>query len=137
MSTQPTTIDLPILSILGDAKATQTAQSLGKLLAETPEYQSFLQALKARNQDLEVQRLSAKIREHEIALQWGRGDVLEHQGAMQTLQVQIWSVPLVKSYRTAQQIFVRLCREIDQVVSENAGVEFAPLARKSACGCGG
>ena len=137
MSTQPTNIDLPILSILVDAKATQTAQSLGKLLAETPEYQSFLQALKARNHDLEVQKLSAKIREHEIALQWGRGDVLEHQGAMQTLQVQMRSVPLVKSYRTAEQIFVRLCREIDQVVSENAGVEFAPLARKSGCGCGG
>ena len=137
MSTQPTTIDLPILSILGDAKATQTAQSLGKLLAETPEYQSFLQALKDRNHDLEVQRLSAKIREHEIALQWGRGDVLEHQGEINTLQVQARSLPLVQTYHTAEQIFIRLCREIDQVVSENAGVEFAPLARKSGCGCGG
>jgi cell fate (sporulation/competence/biofilm development) regulator YlbF (YheA/YmcA/DUF963 family) len=137
MSTQPTTIDLPILSILGDAKATQTAQSLGKLLAETPEYQSFLQALKARNHDLEVQRLSAKIREHEIALQWGRGDVLEHQGEINTLQVQARSLPLVQTYHTAEQIFIRLCREIDQVVSENAGGEFAPLARKSGCGCGG
>ena len=137
MSTQPTNIDLPILSMPGDAKAVQASQSLGKLLAETPEYQSFLQALKDRNHDLEVQRLSAKIREHEIALQWGRGDVLEHQGEINTLQVQVQSLPLVQTYHTAEQIFIRLCREIDQVVSENAGVEFAPLARKSGCGCGG
>jgi len=45
----------------GDAKVVQAAQALGKLIAETPEYQAFLQALKEVNHDLEVQKLSAKI----------------------------------------------------------------------------
>ncbi|MCK7496824.1 MAG: hypothetical protein MZW92_42470 [Comamonadaceae bacterium] len=63
--------------------------------------------------------------------------MLEHQGEMTTLQAQMESMPLVQTYHNAEQIFVRLCREIDEVVSEIAGVEFAPNARKSGCGCGG
>jgi len=137
MSTPSTKIDLPILSMTGDAKVVQAAQSLGKLLAETPEYQTFLQALKDINHDLEVQKLSAKIREHDNALQWGRGDVLEHQGEMTTLQAQMESMPLVQTYHAAEQAFIHLCREIDAVISETAGVPFAPNARKSGCGCGG
>lgn len=121
----------------GDAKVTQAAQSLGKLLAETPEYQAFLQALKEVNHDLEVQKLSARIREHNNAIQWGRGNVLEHHGEMETLQVQLESLPIVQTYHTAERTFAHLCREINQAISENAGVEFAPNARKSGCGCGG
>jgi cell fate (sporulation/competence/biofilm development) regulator YlbF (YheA/YmcA/DUF963 family) len=121
----------------GDAKVTQAAQSLGKLLAETPEYQAFLQALKNINHDLEVQKLSAKIREHDNAIQWGRGNILEHQGEMETLQVQLESLPLIQTYHNAERTFAYLCREINQTISENAGVEFAPNARKSGCGCGG
>lgn len=137
MSTPSTKIDLPVLPMTGDAKVTQAAQALGKLLAETPEYQAFLQALKDVNNDLEVQKLSAKIREHDKAIQWGRGNVLEHQGEMETLQAQLESLPLVQTYRNAERIFVQLCHEINQAISENAGVEFAPNARKSGCSCGG
>ncbi|GEM_PF-3096945 len=61
MATPSTKIDLPVLSMTGDAKVVQAAQALGKLIAETPEYQAFLQALKEVNHDLEVQKLSAKI----------------------------------------------------------------------------
>lgn len=137
MSASSTRIDLPILSMTGDAKVTQAAQSLGKLLAETPEYQAFLQALKDINHDLDVQKLSAKLREHDRAIQWGRGNVLEHQGELKTLQILMESLPLVQTYHSAERIFVHLCHEINQVISENAGVEFAPNARKSGCGCGG
>ncbi|MCK6539949.1 MAG: YlbF family regulator [Anaerolineales bacterium] len=137
MSTPSPKIDLPILSMMGDTKVTQAAQALGKLLAETPEYQAFLQALKDVNHDLEVQKLSAKIREHDRAIQWGQGNVLEHHGEMETLQVQLESLPLIQTYHNAERVFVHLCREINQTISESAGVEFAPNARKSSCGCGG
>lgn len=137
MSTPSTRIDLPILSMMGDAKVVQAAQSLGKLLAETPEYQAFLQALKDINHDLEVQKLSARIREHDSAIQWGRGNVLEHQAELKTLQVQLESLPIVQTYHNAERTFVQLCREVNQAISANAGVEFAPNARKSGCGCGG
>ena len=137
MSTPSTRIGLPILSMTGDAKVVQAAQALGKLLAETPEYQAFLQALKDINHDLEVQKLSAKIREHDNALQWGRGDALEHQGEIKTLQMQLESLPIVQTYHNAERIFVQLCREVNQAISESAGVEFASNARKSGCGCGG
>lgn len=137
MSTPSTRIDLPILSMTGDAQVTKAAQSLGKLLAETPEYQAFLQALKDINHDLDVQKLSAKIREHDNAIQWARGNVLEHQGELKTLQMQLESLPLVQTYHSAEQIFVQLCHDINQTISENTGVDFAPNARKSGCGCGG
>lgn len=137
MSTPSTIIDLPILSMTGDAKVVQSAQALGKLLAETPEYQAFLQALKDINHDLDVQKLSAKIREHDSAIQWGRGNVLEHQAELKTLQVQLESLPIVQTYHNAERTFMQLCREVNQAISESAGVEFAPNARKSGCGCGG
>ncbi len=137
MSTPSTKIDLPILPMTGDAKVVQAAQALGSLLAETPEYQAFLQALKDINHDLEVQKLSAQIREHDNAIQWGRGDVLEHQAELNTLQMQLESLPIVQTYHAAEQAFIRLCHEIDAAISETAGVPFAPHARKSGCGCGG
>ncbi len=137
MSTPSTKTDLPIPSRTGDAKVIQAAQSLGKLLSETPEYQTFLQALQDINRNSEVQELLAQLREHNRAIQWERGNVLEHQGERKTLQVELKSLPLVQTYHNAERIFVHLCGEISQTISENAGIEFAPNARKSSCNCGG
>jgi cell fate (sporulation/competence/biofilm development) regulator YlbF (YheA/YmcA/DUF963 family) len=56
MQAQPV-FHMPAPTITADAY--QAAQSLGKHLTETPEYQAFLQTLMQVNDDLTVQKISA------------------------------------------------------------------------------
>ena len=139
MSTQTTKIDPPVVSPFDDQDAAifQTAQALGKLLFETPEYKAFLSTLKAVNSDIDLQRLSAKIREHNIALQWWKGDAAEHKSALEQLGNEMEALPAMLAYHASEQTVVRLCREVDLVISASAGVEFAANAKSSGCGCGG
>jgi len=115
----------------------QAAEALGKVLYNTPEYQAFLVALQTLNDDAYVHRLSAQMREHSTALQWGQGDVAEHQAALAQLRQDIENQPSVRAYRQAEQAVIHLCREVDQLVSQTAGVAFAANAKLSSCSCGG
>lgn len=86
MSTQATTIPLsPVLPAATERTAAQAAQALGKLLFKTPEHQAYLQALNEVNHDADVQRLSARIRERDLAPRWGKSDALEQQAALTSL----------------------------------------------------
>jgi|GEM_PF-570940 len=138
MSTQPSVSNIPpILPLVQDRTAAEVAQALGKRLSDMPEYQAFLKALKEINNNAEVQQLSVKIREHNTALQWGRGDILEHQAAMETLQAELESLPSIRVYRQAEEAVPRLFHAADEVISQAAGVPFASNAKRSGCGCGG
>ena len=119
------------------AKATQAAQLLGKLLFATPEYKSYQTALKEVNNDPNVHRLSLAIREHETALQWGKGDRLEHQAALTTLEAELEALPSVHAYHQAEKAAAQLFHAVDEVISQAAGILFAPNAKRSGCGCGG
>ena len=86
MTTQSSPISiLPGLSAPPDRPSAQAAQALGKLLFDIPDYKSYQRALKEVNNDPNVHRLSLAIREHETALQWGKGDRLEQQTALARL----------------------------------------------------
>ena len=137
MSTQPSTIPIsPVLPAVTQRTAAQAAQALGKLLFDTPEYQAFLEALSGVNHDADVQRISARIREHNIALQWGRGDILEHRAALTTLEAELASLPSFRAYRQVEETVSRLFHAVDETIGQAAGVPFAPNARRSGCGCG-
>jgi cell fate (sporulation/competence/biofilm development) regulator YlbF (YheA/YmcA/DUF963 family) len=120
-----------------ELQANVAARTLGQLLFDTPEYQAFVAASDAAHDDPEAQRLSTQIREHNNALQWGQGDAAAHQAALQQLGQELESLASVEAYRQAEQTAVSLFREVDQAVSQAAGVEFAANARRSSCGCGG
>ena len=139
MSTQTTKIDLPVLSHFDDQDAPiyHAAQVMGKLLFETAEYKAFLSALKAVNSNVDIQRLSAKIREHNTALQWGKGDAAEHQSALEQLDNEMEALPAMLAYHANEQATLQLCREVDLIISTSAGVEFAANAKSGGCGCGG
>jgi len=138
MSTQPSVSYIPpILPAAGDQTAVQAALALGKLLSDMPEYQAFLNALREVNNNAEVQRLSVKIREHNNALQWGKGDLLEHQSATEILQAELESLPSLRVYRQAEEVITHLFHAVDEVISQAAGVPFAANAKRSGCGCGG
>ena len=115
----------------------EAAEELGRALRTAPEFQVFLAALETVNNDAHVHRLSAQIREHTTDLQWGQGDASAHQAALAQLRQELENAPGLRAYRQAEQAAVRLSREVDQLVTQTAGVAFAANAKPSSCGCGG
>lgn len=113
----------------------QAARVLGQLLLKTPEYEAFLNALRAVNGDLTVQRLGAQMRAHQSALQWGRDDSGQHASELERLEQEMEALPLVREYRLAEEAVRQLFQTVDAIVSQEAGVVFALNAKRSGC-CG-
>jgi len=138
MSIQPSIGHIPpILPAASGQAAVQAAQALGRLLCDTPECQVHLKALQEVNHDAVVKRLLSEIREHETALKFGNGNHLEHQSALTALEVQFEALPSVQAYRLAEKRAAQLFFAVNEVISREAGVDFAANAKRSGCGCGG
>lgn len=138
MTTQSSPINFhPELPTTPDRATAQAAQALGKLLFATPEFKYYQTALKEVNNDPNVHRLSLAIREHETALQWGKGDRREHQAALTALEKEIEALPSVQAYHGAEKTAAELFHAVDEAISQAASIPFAPNAKRSGCGCGG
>lgn len=125
-ATQPQTVD-----VLG------TARVLGELLSQAPEYRAFLEALKTVNNDLTIQKLSAEIRAHQTALQWGSDANGQSADEIVRIKLEMEDLPAMKAYRQAEREVSALFRAVDEIISQEAGVAFAVNAQRSGCGCGG
>jgi cell fate (sporulation/competence/biofilm development) regulator YlbF (YheA/YmcA/DUF963 family) len=115
----------------------QAARTLAGLLRHTPEYEAFIKALQAVNNDLTIQRLSAELRAHRTALQWSRDVDGRHTTELTRLELEIGDLPAVLEYHRAEQQVSRLFRAVDEIIGQEAGVAFADHAQRSGCGCGG
>jgi cell fate (sporulation/competence/biofilm development) regulator YlbF (YheA/YmcA/DUF963 family) len=111
-----------------------SAQILGKHLREPPEFQAYIAAHIAADEDTTVQHLYQEIQQHQIALQWGRGDFEEHQEAFQRLSTEFEMLPLIQDYRQAMEKTHVLFDDVDEIISKAAQVSFAANAKKSCCG---
>ena len=116
--------------------AEQAARELGELLLHTPEYELFLKALNALNNDPMVQKISAEIRSHQNATRWSPGNTGEHDAALARLETELEGIQAVQEYRLAEEAACRLFAEIDAIISQAAGVPFATNAKRNGCGCG-
>ena len=117
--------------------AEQAARELGELLLHTPEYELFLKALNAVNNDPEVQKISAEIRSHQNAMRWSPGGTGEHDAALTRLETELEAIQAVQEYRLAEEAACQLFAEVDAIISQAAGVPFATNAKRSGCDCGG
>ncbi len=113
------------------------AQALAHLIQQTPVYEAFLHALRAVNDDSTVQTLSAQLRGHRTALQWGHDPEGLHAVEAMRLELQIGDLPLVQDYRRLEREMSQLLRVVDEIVSQEAGIDFAVNAQRTGCGCGG
>ncbi len=111
----------------------QAARALGELLSQTPEYAAFLDALTAVNADPQVQQLSNQMRACQSALQWGR-DVVQNAAEMERLEAELESLPVVQTYRRAEAAVREVFLAVDELISREAGVDFAANAKRSCCG---
>jgi cell fate (sporulation/competence/biofilm development) regulator YlbF (YheA/YmcA/DUF963 family) len=113
----------------------QAAQVLGQLLCETPEYNTLIQALQAKNSDLTLLKLSAEMRSHQTALRWGNDPDGQHAAEMTRLELEMEDMPVVKAYRQAEQDVSVLFRAVDEIISSEAGLDFAVNAQRTGCSC--
>ncbi|HEY62815.1 MAG TPA: YlbF family regulator [Anaerolineae bacterium] len=111
-----------------------SVQILGKHLRETPEFQAYIAARLAVNEDITVQHLYQEIQQHQFALQWGQGDFEEHQEAFRRLSTEFEMLPLIQDYRKAMEEAHILFVNVDEIISKTAQVPFAANAKKSCCG---
>ena len=111
-----------------------SAQKLGAYLKETPVFQAFLEASRAANEDEQVTDLYKEIQDHQNAIQWGRGNFDDNQQALKKLSTEFESLPLIQTYNRVLEEARIFFIEIDEIISETAGVPFAVNAKKSCCG---
>lgn len=115
------------------ADAVQTGRALGEQLSQMPEYRAFQEVQKTINNDAAIQRLSAQLRACQSALQWGR-DVVQNAAKMERLEAELESLPLVQNYRQAENAARQIFLDVDELISCEAGVDFAANAKRSCCG---
>lgn len=115
----------------------EAARTLSELLSQTPEYRAFLDALKALNTNLTIQKLSTEMRTHQTALKWERASDGRHVSELTRLELEMEDHPVVKTYRQTELEISALLRAVDEIISNEAGVAFAVNAQRSGCSCGG
>lgn len=115
----------------------QAAQLLGNVLSATPEFKAFLTASKAAHNDGTIQKLSAEMRAHQAALQWGRDPDGQHAAELTRLELVIEDLPVMKEYREREKEVSVLFQAVDKMISQEAGLDFAVNAERSGCSCGG
>ena len=113
------------------------ARSLGELLSRTPEYNAYIDALKAMNSDLTTQKLSAEMRSHQMAVKWGRDPDEQHAAEMTRLELEMDALPVVEAYRRAEREISALFQAVDEIISHELGLAFAANAQRAGCACGG
>jgi len=111
----------------------QAARALGELLGRTPELRAYLNALKAVNHDPAVRKLSAQMRACQSAIQWGK-DVARNAAESERLEAELEALPVIQSYHKDEAAIRRILLAVDEIVSREAGVDFAANAKRSCCG---
>lgn len=114
----------------------RAGRALGEVLVETPIYQEFLSALKAINNDPQIQQIATQMRSHQRALQMGE-DGRDHQAELARLQAELEALPIVQHYRKTEMETLTLFRAVDDLISREIGFPFAHNAHRSGCSCGG
>ncbi len=115
----------------------QAARNLGNLLSQTPEYKAYIEAQKAVNSDPTSYALSVQLRGHQNAIQCGRDLYGEHAAESTRLELEMEDLPVVKRFHETAKEVGALFQAVDEIVSQESGIEFAVNAKRGGCACGG
>jgi len=116
------------------AAVRESACSLAEAIKDMPEFQALQEAARAINHDEKVQDLLRQMQSHQSAFRLGQGDRANHAAALKKLRSELDGQAAVQAYQQAELAVRTLCRAVDRVVSDAAGVDFAANAKRSCCG---
>lgn len=117
-----------------EAEVSRAVQALALAIKSAPEYRAFVEASLAVYGDAALENLLAAMRTHQQALDAGEGDARSHAQALESLQAEVEALPLVQAYRQNERALCRLLRDVDAVISEIIGLDFAANSKRSCCG---
>jgi cell fate (sporulation/competence/biofilm development) regulator YlbF (YheA/YmcA/DUF963 family) len=114
----------------------KSADNLGDLLQASEPFTAFAQSKEQLEKDQEAQALLRRLNDlHQmlLALQ-AQGTLTQEQvSEFRNLQAQAHANPSIRTFALAQQAATQYLREINGEISQQLGVDFATLARRS-CG---
>jgi cell fate (sporulation/competence/biofilm development) regulator YlbF (YheA/YmcA/DUF963 family) len=115
---------------LATANLDEAAEKLACLLIDTVEFQNYVRLSREVSLDSQISALQEKI--HELQMSYFN-TVDEDGNTVQSLQEQVESLALMKEFRQAEAAVHQLFGDVDRLVSQAAGIDFAANARS---GCG-
>jgi cell fate (sporulation/competence/biofilm development) regulator YlbF (YheA/YmcA/DUF963 family) len=111
------------------------AKTLGENLRHTSEFGAFLAALEAVNSDPNVRRLGTQKQKYQNALRREMDDTGQNAADLRRVELEMEELPVVKTYRQAEEAVTQLFRSVDEIISQEARVPFAVNAKRGGC-CG-
>lgn len=102
---------------------------LADLIREQPEYTALVEAYQVMCSDSEAQQMLRELQA------WQRRGVLpEEEAGFEERLEQFYAHPSMVDYYKAESALKDLLKQVDAVISEIAGLDFAANARRSCCG---
>lgn len=102
---------------------------LADIIKEQPEYAALAEAYQIMRSDLEAQQLLRELQA------WQRRGVLpEEEADFEERLERFYARPSMVDYYTAESALKDLLKQVDTVISEIAGIDFAANAKRSCCG---
>jgi len=118
-----------------DAEALrQVIQDFAAAVAETPEFQAYEQANLALRQDQPAQRLIEALQVAQQRARWGWLAADDGEESLEALQRRTMEHPTVKAYVEAQERLNVLCQDVNTMLADAIGTDFAAAAAPSCCG---
>lgn len=106
--------------------------SLGDLadgIRKQPEYASLVESYQIMRSDSEAQQMLRELQA------WQRRGVLPEEAAdFEERLEEFYALPSMVNYYTAESAMKDLLKQVDTVISEIAGLDFAANAKRSCCG---
>lgn len=126
---------LPVINLPSTHEAViQAATKLGSLLCEQPLYQAYMQSIINLQNDSKVKDLSFQIQKARNAFYSSKKP--EAQAELQRLNLELEDLPVIKTYRAAENQARALLSAVNAMISESLKIDFAANAKRG-CGCGG
>jgi len=127
MSIVPEICRLPEVSLVY-AGIDEAAENLACLLIDTAEFQNYIRLARAVNLDPVVSELVEKLH----VLQMSYFISTDSEGhTIEDLTQSIENLPVMQDYRKAESAVQEMFYSVDQIISQEAGVDFAANARSA------
>lgn len=102
---------------------------MADVIKEQPEYASLVEAYQIMRSDPEAQQMLRELQA------WQRRGVLpEEEADFEERLEQFYAHPSMVDYYTSESALKDLLKQVDAVISEIAGIDFAANAKRSCCG---
>jgi len=120
----------------GETQALQAARDFAAVLAKTPEFEAFDEAQWRLHNDGAAQTAIRAFQERQQSLRMmamlGMLSDADRRD-LQRLHAEMLAQPAVQVYAEAQERLSQMCQEVDRIISQDIGIDFAANCGTGCC----